>query len=126
MKRQMPKWLFWTLAIVIVFVAFKLSESAAGGRSTADRDFNSKETKRMAKVMSERLISQRLKAPATASFTDDPTIVFEGDSTFEIKGYVDSQNSFGAMLRTNYVARIKFIAVHGEQEEWQMLSFETK
>lgn len=109
--------------LLISLVFFISSCSSSTDTNTAQRDFNSKETKDMAKYMSEKLISQRLKAPATAEFTHDPNISFIGDGTFKIIGYVDSENSFGAKLRMNYTAEVKFINVIGDQEEWRLISF---
>lgn len=53
-----------------------------------------------------------LKAPKSAEFPDISTrnahTKYLGDGRYEINSYVDSQNSFGAMLRTYFTAVIKF------------------
>lgn len=46
----------------------------------------------------EDLVSGQLKAPATAKFNSTAT----GNGTWTVKGTVDSENSFGAMLRADY------------------------
>ncbi len=59
-------------------------------------------------IAGQRLVKDRLKAPSTAKFSD----YYRGDSgasrvkgtTFRTWGYVDAQNSFGAMLRSQYLA----------------------
>lgn len=117
----------WIVAgILAVLLIIVIANSGEPQTNTAQRDFNSPESISMAKVMSEKLISQRLKAPSTAEFTNDPKISYVGDSTYEVIGYVDSQNSFGAKLRMNYTAQIKFINVIGTQEEWDLVAFSKK
>lgn len=46
---------------------------------------------------------QVLKAPATAIFPDfDEMIVNGGGGRYSVSGFVDSQNSYGALLRDNF------------------------
>jgi hypothetical protein len=54
-------------------------------------------------------VRKKLKSPGSAVFpTERETLCLNfGDNRFEIAGYVDSQNSFGALLRTNYSAIVK-------------------
>lgn len=48
-------------------------------------------------------VKQILKSPATASFPSLDFLVNRlDDNRFEVVSYVDSQNSFGALLRTNW------------------------
>ena len=53
-------------------------------------------------------VSNHLKSPAAAVFPDvlgdDWTVVRDSDY-FYVKSYVDSQNGFGATLRTNFICR---------------------
>jgi|GEM_PF-4495669 hypothetical protein len=50
-------------------------------------------------------VLQRLKAPSTADFPiDSPhTVARIGDNRYMVSGAVDSQNSFGAMIRTKWL-----------------------
>ena len=48
------------------------------------------------------LVLETLKAPASAKFSNW-NIEKEGSSTFLVSGSVDSQNGFGALLRSNFV-----------------------
>lgn len=50
-----------------------------------------------------QFVSRQLKAPATADFSspDDSTIVDAG-TVWTVSGYVDSQNSFGAQIRSRF------------------------
>lgn len=54
-------------------------------------------------------VEQKLKAPATAEFNLLETNVWQlNDSTFMVKGTVDAQNSFGALLRSYYECKVIF------------------
>jgi hypothetical protein len=57
-----------------------------------------------AQVGCENLARQNLKAPSTASFSNESTTGASGHYT--ISGDVDAQNSFGAMLRNHFVCDV--------------------
>lgn len=68
---------------------------------------------RIACDMAERFVKDRLKAPSTAKFPgfwDDANgegcVAYFNDGTWRISSWVDSQNSFGAQIRTHYVAQL--------------------
>lgn len=52
-------------------------------------------------------LTPMLKAPATASFIADKTI--RNGQVFTLTGTVDSENSFGALIRTRYYCEAEFI-----------------
>lgn len=60
-------------------------------------------------VMSQSFVKDRLRAPATADFPSilDAKVSATGDCRFKVHAYVDSQNGFGAMIRTRYTADIE-------------------
>jgi hypothetical protein len=57
----------------------------------------------------QRSVTENLKAPATAKFA--PRREMKGidrrDGGFNVTGYVDSQNGFGALVRSEYLCAIK-------------------
>lgn len=60
--------------------------------------------------MTQIFVKNRLKSPSTVDF---PTlalkcVVSEADSTFKVISYVDSQNGFGATIRTHFQAILKY------------------
>ena len=71
-----------------------------------------------ASMMAESFVRDHLKAPSTAKFArfskDNVSRKENGD--FVVLGYVDSQNSFGAMIRTHYVATVRYIG----DKKWQL------
>lgn len=75
-----------------------------------DNEQKIKYSKNQALVMSESFVKDNLKSPSTAEFSSDfnNDVTQLNDSTFEVKSWVDSQNGFGAMLRSNYSCKITF------------------
>jgi len=67
--------------------------------------------KSQADIMCQVHATDSLKAPSTAKFEYLPDASIEdlGNNTFDMNSYVDAQNSFGAMLRTNYYCKIQYI-----------------
>ena len=72
-----------------------------------------------------RQVRNALKAPSTAEFPG----VFDGmqdhvaplgDQRYLIDSYVDSQNAFGAMLRTRWTAEVQQVA----EGDWRVVSLE--
>lgn len=55
----------------------------------------------------KEFVSARLKAPSTASFSS-PSTAGSGEGPYTVHGVVDSQNSFGAMLRSSYTCTVQF------------------
>lgn len=63
-------------------------------------------------IMSQEFVKKRLKSPATADFpslhADGVTANMIGYCRYGITAFVDSQNAFGAMIRTNYSAKLRY------------------
>lgn len=55
----------------------------------------------------EELVKAQLKAPATADFSDVAAV---GDGPWDVSATVDSENSFGATLRSKWTCRIEHVA----------------
>jgi hypothetical protein len=60
-----------------------------------------------AKIVAEDEVKSRLKSPSTAEFSDwGRTEVTPIENGYKVEGYVDAQNSFGAMIRHNYSVEV--------------------
>ncbi len=68
--------------------------------------------------MAQDIARERLKSPASAKFASwrDPAVKYSGttdhitkECVWAVKSYVDSQNSFGAMMRTGFMAEIRLL-----------------
>lgn len=55
-------------------------------------------------------VEANLKSPSTAKFPlgTEEHVTKINDNTFKVNAYVDSENSFGAMIRTNFSCTVEF------------------
>ncbi len=82
--------------------------------------------KKAAFYAAQQFIEKYLKVPKTAehpSYYDigENNIKHLGSQTYEINSYVDSQNSFGALLRTDYYLKI----MQHKKDKWKLLDIKT-
>jgi hypothetical protein len=79
--------------------------------------------------MAHKFVKDRLKAPATAEFPACFTLTGGGtkfasprkggiDTVFTVVSHVDAQNGFGAKLRNNFVAEVRYTG----DERWQLVN----
>ena len=79
-------------------------------------------------VMAQEFVKDRLKSPGSASFgsvlkdyQDPKDCVSElGDGRFRCRGWVDAQNTFGGLVRTNFDCVIR----HDKDGKWYLESIE--
>jgi len=68
----------------------------------------------------KQFVTKSLKAPSTAKFPNpysgSDCGAFGSNDVYAAWGYVDSQNSFGAMIRSEWKAAVK-----DKGESWQLL-----
>ena len=71
-------------------------------------------------VMSQRGVRANLRSPATADFPtiNSVSVRANGDCTYSVNAYVDAQNGFGALVRTNYSATMRR---NRDTETWSLL-----
>lgn len=69
--------------------------------------------------MSHVFVKRILKAPSTAEFPvpSEASVTNVEDSVFVVKCYVDAQNSYSAMIRSYYYAKIKYLG----DDQWMPL-----
>lgn len=77
----------------------------------------------MSYIMMEDFVKQRLKSPKSADFPGvydnyESHIKYLGNQRYKIDSWVDSQNSFGAMIRTYFVGEIKQTSA----KNWKLIS----
>ncbi|MCO1336801.1 hypothetical protein MO867_20960 [Microbulbifer sp. OS29] len=71
--------------------------------------------------MAQAFTKRRLKSPKTADFSgwNDSVVVYQGDCIHTVQGWVDAQNSFGASVRTHYVAKLEYLK---DEDKWHLHS----
>lgn len=68
-----------------------------------------------ARIICEDFVKDRLKSPGTADFTDQSET---GQyPTFTASGAVDSQNTFGGIVRNNYTCTVTY---HPSTDKWTL------
>lgn len=72
-------------------------------KAQQEKEYDDKIT---ATVCAQNQVESMLKSPSTADFPFDNGRIGYEDGLFMIANYVDSQNGFGAMVRTNYVCKV--------------------
>lgn len=98
----------WTFIIVaLAFVAISIFSPDLDTSSEISHPNNF-----LAYNYAEDAVKKKLKAPSTAKFPrtteKDKHIKYLGNKEYQIDSWVDSQNSFGAMIRTNFSVTIVF------------------
>lgn len=93
------------LPVVALTVAGCTGYSSGGGGSSVD------EQQYEAFQACQHFVNERLKAPSTAKYRDwfgdqKPTATGSGNGPFTIISTVDSQNSFGAELRSSFTCTV--------------------
>lgn len=73
----------------------------------------------MAHSMCERWVRRRLDTPSTAKFARprDSTITHEGGGTYVVRSYLDAQNLFGAMVRSQFVCTTSY---QEDTDSWRL------
>lgn len=109
----------WAIIVILAIMFFGMVRTCSDepAKKTDSADIANR-----AKEVSKNAVKPLLKAPSTASFTDEGQNVYlESDSTVTVKGYVDAQNSFGAMIRTGYYVRLKWVGDISQESNWLIL-----
>lgn len=95
------------LAILVPFIMFALLMCSGGD----DKDKGANEYN--AQAQCERWVKEKLKSPSTAKFSEEVRTA-RGSSAWTITGQVDSQNSFGAMVRSGWSCTIEL-----DEDTWR-------
>ena len=103
-------------ALVVVSVLFYLWMSARDGSEVRSGPDNFG-----AFFICKQFVTDRLKAPASAVFplsNANGVNITKLDSTqYRVNAYVDSQNDFGASIRTRYTCTVRYTGNDGWQLE---------
>lgn len=94
-------------ALVIGFAGL----AGLGACAPVDRCEATAMNKDMALLMSQQFAKDRLRAPGSAKFPSSASergvlVVKTGDCDFRVMSWVDSQNGFGALIRSTYYATV--------------------
>lgn len=90
--------------IIGIFVLFMVIGSGSDSSSTSPAPAPTGHSDIEVCVEAEFLLKQFLKSPSTADFPTCSSMIIErlSEEQFKVSSYVDSQNGFGAMIRSNW------------------------
>lgn len=78
----------------------------------------------MANIQSQTFVKQYLKSPGSAKFPFADSQVTKSktnDNLYYVVSYVDSQNGFGALLRSNWASQLLFKGGEdGDINNWEL------
>ncbi len=96
------------LGTIGIFALLAAIGSFIGGTSTPRPDH----TIAAAYSVCKQFVEKRLRAPASAKFpsTGDENVLstHHGGGVYEVVAYVDSQNSFGALIRSTFTCNVEW------------------
>ena len=120
-KLTLRKGCFIFLATVIVGKSLGIAAKSCSNKPNVKP--KQSEVAAVAPTLIEEPVKLLLKAPSTALFTNDGQSVYVNvyDSTAVVTGYVDAQNSFGAMIRTGYRIKMKYLGDINDPGNWRVL-----
>ena len=95
-----------TILIIAVIALFSYVCSPAKEEGIKD-EFGNTESTAFIDATSE--VEKMLKAPSTADFCESyEAEILQKGNTWTVEGWVDAQNSFGAMIRTDFVVKLTY------------------
>ena len=106
------KFLAWCFGIAGIFMLISAGSGGGGSASASQASGDRSETNLVMEACSEaqRAVKASLKAPASAKFpgcvmgAHEYTInTNEARDKFSVRGHVDAQNDFGAMIRSEFI-----------------------
>lgn len=122
--KELPK--LNKFAVIFLFTTITLLLSTCVGTcissNSTSSGIDSTNLEVTAKFRAEKAVKLLLKAPSTAKFAEETKRCWiMPDSTIVIKGAVDAQNSFGAMIRNSYYVKFKWNIDSNKQENWTLV-----
>lgn len=114
------KALVWLILIgvLVYYVACSDTNQPATSRGTVTPVAEPEHEEVEAWVMCQDFIEDRLVSPGSAKYPwgySDYT-TYLGDGSYRVRAYVDSQNSFGALIRTQFECKITYVG----DETWHL------
>ncbi len=112
------------LMLTIAIVAVLLLVVPIGGCGELSPEQELQSQKISAFVMTHGFVSDRLTSPGTAKFPSftsrHVSVTYLEDNRYLVEAYVDSQNAFGGIVRSSYLAEMLYLG----DDRWRLNSLE--
>lgn len=113
--------LVWKTAWYTVFVLLCLAGIAAVVALSGRLSSTELGIERRAWAMTQEIVKDQLRSPASATFPPYEYQVIQTDlGEYIVISYVDSQNGFGALIRTHFVCELKATG----RGQWEVVSLD--
>ena len=106
-KEWYKKW--YVIVLVVIGFVWAVGSSFGGNSTSTTTQTTTEDRKTTSIVFAEKIIKDTLKSPATAKFTDVQAYELSNEKdVWAINGSVDSQNSFGAIIRNTWEVQLDY------------------
>lgn len=110
------------VAAIILVIAFSPRLTPEEQVARKRQQYCSIEGRTAAHSASRELVKQKVRSPSTATFPGgDEFVKWNGSCNFWVVGFVDSQNGFGAIVRTRYETTMTYLP---DTNVWQLTDVE--
>jgi len=110
--------------LVIIGIIIAIYIFSSNGKDTSLTDWKTQDNSGLAYYMSEGFVKEKIKSPSTAKFPSgsdkEVSVIKKDNNQYMIRSYVDSQNSFGATLRTNFIVTIEQV----DKDNWKLVDIQ--
>ncbi|MEI7723487.1 MAG: hypothetical protein WCK09_00425 [Bacteroidota bacterium] len=107
---------------LLILLIFAMTSCVGSDSSTSDNDPDVK--KLSVYGVAEQYVKQHLKSPSSAQFPETSEklrhVVNTGNEVYLVDSWVDSQNSFGAMLRTKFHLKVTVVGDNANFSDFQL------
>jgi len=123
LKARIVKFGVWKSAGIAVIVLAVIGSQMDKRSKAGKEDLCS-----MAYIIHQDIVKNLLKSPSTADFPwNDYRCSRSTDKLYRITSYVDSQNGFGAMIRTDYQISLEYQGGEpADPRSWKMVDFQPR
>jgi len=106
------------LSLIVIVIAVISIISSLGGDSEPKPEHD----EAAAAIRAQYYVQEQLKSPGSAKFAPggQQMVLHLGDGRYLVEAWVDSQNSFGALIRTEYSCNLKYIG----DDKWELEDLE--
>lgn len=112
-------WTVGCLGLVAIVVLVSVLGGVFGGDDSGDGGVEGGGGRYGAEDVCEQFVENRLKSPGSADFSDTEAATGSGD-VWTVSGAVDSENSFGGLVRNTYVCEVR----HTTGENWTLVDLQ--
>ncbi len=107
----------WIVAGIVALVEASVLVGQTDDEETEPSEPSSDELRYDARRVCHDFIDDRLKSPASSDFewTSDMNVTYSG-GIYVVGGKVDAQNSFGAMIRSDYACTVGIREIRATRE----------